>query len=93
MNGSKSGCKGCGEQYRVSSEQIDRMLERPMFHSEELCVTDSIYEARLSQCRTCPRLQEETCTVCGCFVRIAAKYKNRGCPLPGASRWDKQLAI
>jgi hypothetical protein len=94
MNQGKASCKGCGEQYRVTDEQIDRMLEKPMFRSAELCVPDNVYEERLEQCLRCSRLQAgQTCTVCGCFVRIAAKYRERACPLPGDSRWAKHTAI
>ncbi|MBD2867465.1 DUF6171 family protein [Paenibacillus arenilitoris] len=82
-------CKGCGDDYRVTDEQIDRMLAAPMFASD-ICVPDEVYESRLRQCAGCPKLQfGTTCAVCGCFVRIAAKFKDRACPLPGDSRWAK----
>ena len=88
----KEGCKGCRSEYRVTEEQIDRMLELPMFQSAELCVPEEVYEQRLNQCRGCPKLQfGNTCTVCGCFVRIAAKYKDRACPNPGDTRWLKHV--
>lgn len=86
---SNGQCKGCRDEYRVTDEQIDRILAAPMFQSD-LCVPDEVYELRLKQCSGCPKFQYgTTCVVCGCFVRIAAKYKDRACPNPGDSRWAK----
>ncbi|WP_028610224.1 DUF6171 family protein [Paenibacillus harenae] len=86
---SNGQCKGCSDEYRVTDEQIDRILAAPMF-SSGISVPDEVYERRLAQCGACPKLQfGTTCAVCGCFVRIAAKYKDRACPLPGGSRWAK----
>ncbi|MDQ8737093.1 DUF6171 family protein [Paenibacillus sp. LHD-38] len=86
---SKNQCKGCRDDYRVTDEQIDRILAAPMFQSD-ISVPDDVYEQRLLACRACPKFQYgTTCTVCGCFVRIAAKYKDRACPNPGDSRWKR----
>jgi len=86
---SNNGCKGCRDDYLVTDEQIDRILAAPMFQSD-ISVPDDVYEQRLQQCRDCPKFQYgTTCIVCGCFVRIAAKYKERACPNPGDSRWSK----
>ncbi|WP_424766845.1 hypothetical protein [Paenibacillus sp. sgz302251] len=88
---SNGNCKGCSDDYRVTDEQIDRILSAPMFQAgSELCVPDEVYVHRLKQCGGCPKLQSgTTCAMCGCFVRIAAKYRDRACPLPGDSRWEK----
>jgi len=86
---SNNACKGCRDDYLVTDEQIDRILAAPMFQSE-ISVPDDVYEQRLQQCRDCSKFQYgTTCIVCGCFVRIAAKYKERACPNPGDSRWSK----
>jgi len=87
----QSPCKGCREEYRATEEQIDRLLDHPMFQADsEISVPDSVYLGRLEQCMSCPRLSAgTTCLVCGCFVRVAAKYRNRACPLAGESRWAK----
>jgi hypothetical protein len=82
-----TACKGCGPEYIVTEERITRMLEAPMFQTE-IAVPDEVYERRLEACRSCPKLMNgSTCAVCGCFVRIRAKYTNRGCPNPGKARW------
>jgi len=86
-----SPCKGCREEYRATEEQIDRILQHPMFKADsELCVPDSVYAQRLEHCSACAKLSYgTTCMICGCFVRVAAKYRNRACPKPGDSQWGK----
>lgn len=82
-------CKGCREAYRVTEDSIRKMLSHPMFEpGGEHVVPDDVYEARLRQCRACPKLlQGHTCALCGCIVDIAAKLKARRCPLPGGGGW------
>lgn len=92
MNGPASdhACKSCGDEYRVTEEQIARVLAAPMFSSPERCVPDAVYEERLRLCLACPRLQGgHTCGVCGCIVRVAAKLKARSCPDPASVRWRR----
>jgi hypothetical protein len=83
----ESACKACGEEYRVTEQQIARILAAPMFSSEH-AVPDELYGARLAACRGCPKLEGGvTCRVCGCIVPVVAKLKERTCPLPGGGRW------
>jgi hypothetical protein len=82
-------CKGCREDYKVTDDQIDRMLKSPMFHTDQ-CVPDSIYRDRLQMCSECPKLLGgNTCSLCGCIVRITAKLKEKSCPYPGGIGWQK----
>lgn len=84
-----NGCNGCRKEYRTTDAQIDRILAAPMFQSDELCVPDDVYVQRLDQCASCTKLMDgKTCLVCGCFVRVAAKYKARACPNPDERRWQ-----
>lgn len=84
----QDGCKGCDPAFRTTEEAIDRMLAAPMFGSAEHAVSDEVYANRLDLCRACPKLSGgETCTVCGCYVRVAAKLKAKRCPLPGEAKW------
>ncbi|WP_246309386.1 DUF6171 family protein [Paenibacillus alginolyticus] len=54
------------------------------------CVSDEIYQARLAVCRECPSLAYgNTCLHCGCIVQIRAKFKEKGCPNPGYSKWQE----
>ena len=81
-------CKGCLDEYKVTEEQIARILAGPMFASEELCVPDAVYQERLNACRSCAKLENgHTCRACGCIVPVAAKLKDRSCPLPGGGLW------
>lgn len=84
-------CKGCGDQYRVTSADIDRMLTAPIFRSEDACVPDDVYRRRLAACRGCSKLTDgETCAACGCYVRVAAKLRAKRCPLPGGGLWPAE---
>jgi hypothetical protein len=83
-----AGCKGCRDEYKVTDEQIQRLLASPMFSSPELCVTEEVYEQRLSACSNCPKLMNGiTCQACGCIIPVVAKLKERRCPLPGGGLW------
>ncbi|WP_391571327.1 DUF6171 family protein [Cohnella sp.] len=84
-------CKGCRDDYRVSEERIDKMLATPLFRSDSgVCVPDDVYQERLSLCRDCSKLiGGHTCALCGCFVRIAAKLKDKSCPAPGGTGWRR----
>ncbi|MCA0755804.1 hypothetical protein KP806_12165 [Paenibacillus sp. N4] len=83
------GCRGCGDQYRVTERQIERALAA--FGSEpERLVPDDVYESRLAACRACEKLADGvTCMACGCIVRVAAKLREKSCPLPGGGRWTQ----
>lgn len=49
-------------------------------------VPQEIYEARLSICRSCDRLDAESmaCLECGCRLLIKARWRSEDCPL---GRW------
>ncbi|AZK46783.1 hypothetical protein [Paenibacillus lentus] len=82
-----SSCKGCKEEYKVTEEQIKRILASSAFAPEK-CVPDEVYARRLELCSTCPKFQDGvTCLVCGCIIPVVAKLKERECALPGQSRW------
>ncbi|MHA6483577.1 DUF6171 family protein [Paenibacillus sp. strain BS8-2] len=86
------GCKGCDPAFGGLQADIDRLLSAPMFRSAQHVVPDVVYEERLANCRSCPKLSGgETCLVCGCYVRVAAKLKVKRCPLPGDAGWKAQL--
>ncbi|WP_040950226.1 DUF6171 family protein [Gorillibacterium massiliense] len=85
----ESLCKGCRDDYKVTEEQIARILAGPMFSSPDVCVSDEVYQQRLSVCRLCSKLEGGfTCRSCGCIVPVVAKLKQRGCPLPGGGLWQ-----
>ncbi|CAM3986220.1 DUF6171 domain-containing protein [Cohnella lubricantis] len=82
-----SSCKGCSADVHVTQEQIENMV-RKLARFPDACVTDDVYENRLSACSACPSLQYgTTCAHCGCVVQVRAKFLDRTCPAPGGSRW------
>ncbi|GAB6931310.1 hypothetical protein JCM10914A_52930 [Paenibacillus sp. JCM 10914] len=86
-------CKGCRDDYRVSSEQIERVLAAAMFHTDDN-VSDEWYDARLEACMSCPKLQGgTTCMLCGCIVQITAKMRDKRCPYPGDDRWAEAVQV
>lgn len=44
-------------------------------------VDDSVREHRWSTCQTCPRLQNDRCLECGCFMKIKVAFVTSKCPL------------
>lgn len=83
-----NSCKGCGPQYEVTEEQIDRILQAPMFQNKQIVVEDEVYNARLEKCFSCSKLlNRQTCLLCGCYVRVAAKYRDRSCPNVKERKW------
>ena len=84
-------CKGCRAGHAVTEELIARLLSVPALQSSDVAVPDDVYLTRLEACASCPSLQRDgfTCGVCGCIVRVMARYRHRACPRPGETRWDR----
>ncbi|MCR8659065.1 DUF6171 family protein [Paenibacillus endoradicis] len=82
-------CRGCGPQYEVTEQQIDRILLAPMFQDDTIVVSDQEYAQRLSLCDGCDKLMnKQTCLLCGCFIRVSAKYRNKSCPNISDRKWS-----
>lgn len=43
-------------------------------------VTKVIYEDRLNICYSCKYLNDTKCGVCGCYVKLKAKWSTETCP-------------
>ncbi len=43
-------------------------------------VSEEVYEARLSVCKSCEFLNAGTCGACGCYVELRAVAKTGKCP-------------
>ena len=41
---------------------------------------DALYDKRLSVCKTCEKLNQGTCLMCGCYVEIRAAAVFSRCP-------------
>jgi len=44
-------------------------------------VDDDIREQRWSICQQCPRLQNDRCLECGCFMKVKVAFQTSKCPL------------
>ncbi len=44
-------------------------------------VDDDTREQRWSTCQTCPRLQNDRCLECGCFMKVKVAFATSKCPL------------
>lgn len=47
---------------------------------EEDRVCDVLYEQRLQICKECDKLNDGTCSACGCYVELRALGNNSSCP-------------
>ncbi|WP_068787003.1 DUF6171 family protein [Paenibacillus phocaensis] len=82
-----TSCKACRDDYRVTDEQIRRLLGTTAFAPERR-VSEEQYQERLRACGACPKLLDGmTCTACGCIIPVVAWLKGRTCPLPGGGLW------
>lgn len=44
-------------------------------------VDDIVRETRWNTCQTCPRLQNDRCLECGCFMKVKVAFQTSVCPL------------
>lgn len=44
-------------------------------------VDDTSRESRWSICQACPRLQENRCLECGCFMQVKVAFQTSKCPI------------
>lgn len=44
-------------------------------------VGDDVRTTRWSICQTCPRLQNDRCLECGCFMKVKVAFVTSKCPL------------
>lgn len=44
-------------------------------------VEDNVREHRWTTCQSCPRLQNDRCLECGCFMKVKVAFKTSVCPL------------
>lgn len=43
-------------------------------------VSEEIYQNRITVCNNCTFLKDNKCTVCGCNVKVKAKWDTEVCP-------------
>lgn len=44
-------------------------------------VDDSVREERWSTCQSCPKLQNDRCVECGCFMKVKVAFVTSKCPI------------
>lgn len=44
-------------------------------------VSDEVRTNRWSICQACPKLQNDRCTECGCFMKVKVAFVTSTCPL------------
>ncbi len=82
-------CKGCHSSVYVSNEKIEQQIAEQLMLETDI-VDDSTYEARITNCYSCPSfVYDSTCQHCGCFVKFRAKLAYKDCPFPNGSRWSE----
>ena len=51
-------------------------------------VEEEVYHTRLSICNDCPFRKKSTCTKCGCFIEVKARWSVSTCP---DNRWPQLI--
>lgn len=76
----KKLCRKC---LLADMEETDYLLHLKAYiaaYPPEKRVADSVYKARLEQCRSCEHLYQGMCRKCGCFVELRALKPHMDCP-------------
>ena len=74
----KKFCRKC---LLADMEETDYLLQAYIAaYPPEKRVADSVYKARLEQCRSCEHLYQGMCRKCGCFVELRAMKPHMDCP-------------
>lgn len=51
------------------------------FAGNKTLVDDATRTHRWATCSTCPRLQNERCLECGCFMKVKVAFQTSKCPI------------
>lgn len=77
-------CQGRPEDRQAAMAQLAEYIQSL---PDDVRVCPEAYAARLAACGQCPQRVEDTCSLCGCFIRArAAKWRMR-CPDVRNPRW------
>lgn len=44
-------------------------------------VADEVRQSRWSTCQSCPKLQNDRCVECGCFMKVKVAFVTSKCPI------------
>lgn len=62
------------------------VMERIALLDESIKADSGTYQSRLNICRSCDRLTNGMCALCGCFAELRAAKKDTRCP---AGLWER----
>lgn len=83
-------CRKCLTREMGRDEYFRNLHEYIAQLDPDLKVDGDEYEARLAQCKTCEKLLDGMCRVCGCYVELRAAMKKNRCPLVHP-RWERSV--
>lgn len=52
-------------------------------------VSETVYERRPIECRSCDALLAGTCQLCGCYVELRAAIRQQSCPST-PRKWERE---
>ena len=88
MTSSSGECKSCLDKYKISQQEIKKIIADMDTEKFEF-VEEDIYEFRLKKCQQCSYLQDNiTCLQDGDLVQIKAKLAGKNCSFPGQDKWN-----
>lgn len=82
----RNGCERCDELEALGRQDTDALIEAQLAMEVRNIVPNTIRDARLEICSSCPFLVNGLCQQCGCYTRFRASLKNKNCPI---GRWQK----
>ncbi len=80
-------CKRCLLQ-EMGDEELYERIKRTInaIPADKRC-EENEYKNRLQLCRSCDKLVNGMCRVCGCFVEVRAAKQTAYCPQAGMKLW------
>ena len=81
-------CRKCLTREMGQTEYFQNLHEYIANLDQDLKVDDTVYEARLANCKTCDDLYQGMCRICGCYVELRAAMKMNRCPQVHP-RWNR----
>lgn len=72
-------CKRCLLREMAEADRLNIARYQEAIRGEDRA-SEAEYERRLAVCKTCERLNEGTCSACGCYVELRALGARSRCP-------------
>ena len=78
-------CRKCLLAELGEDEYFDTLREYIANYPKEKSVSPEEYSRRLGICKSCERLANGMCEICGCYVELRALKNDQSCP--GGGKW------